>query len=249
LIVNGERDSLIINDTESHPIASGLLPTSMGIKSFCGIPIILSNGDLFGNLCAFDTTRHTFTQNEVQFLETMAVFLAHTIELDYIAYHDRVTGLTNRDYLLNYVSSINDGEQVAILFLDVDGFKYINDQYGHHTGDAVLHEVANRLRECINHENILCRYAGDEFIIIVQGEQLEKQSIALSEMILTKFSYPFIVKGDSLELTVSIGIRIETIRIQNINELIQEADVGMYLSKRKGKNQYNLYNPHNLRRV
>ncbi|MGJ9381841.1 sensor domain-containing diguanylate cyclase [Salipaludibacillus sp. CF4.18] len=237
------RDPLIINDTSYHPIACNLIPTqSLGIKSFLGVPIVLSNGTVFGNLCAMDTEPYTFTEKETRFLKTMAIFLVYTIELDIIAHQDQLTGLNNREFITQYINTLPMETEVTILFIDVDGFKSVNDTYGHKDGDSVLIQIAERINECVRSQDILCRYGGDEFVILSQGDDNTQYSQSLSESIINQFGKPFIVKGDEIALSVSIGISIEASKNRNIEQLVEQADHAMYYSKNNGNNRYSYFN-------
>lgn len=219
------------------------MPTkNKGIKSFLGVPIVLSNGILFGNLCAMDTEPYTFTERETEFLQTMAIFLTHSIELDIVAHQDQLTGLNNREFLTQYINTLPKEAQITTLFIDLDNFKSVNDSYGHKEGDAILVQSAERIKECIRSQDILSRYGGDEFVILLQGDDNAGYSQSLSESIINQFGKPFIIKDDEIALSVSIGISIETNKHQNIDQLVQNSDYAMYYSKNNGKNRYSYFN-------
>ncbi|MRH42066.1 diguanylate cyclase [Aquibacillus halophilus] len=188
-----------------------------------------------------DTEPYTFTEKETKFLKTMAVFLAHSIELDILAHQDSLTGLNNRYFLQNYIDTLPMESKVAIIFIDLDGFKLVNDSYGHKEGDAILFQVAERIRECVRAKDILCRYAGDEFIIMLQEDVNEAYTRTLSDLIISQFRRPFIINGDELGLSVSIGISIGENKDRNIEKLVAEADLAMYYSKNNGKDRYSYF--------
>ncbi|MFD1738193.1 putative bifunctional diguanylate cyclase/phosphodiesterase [Bacillus salitolerans] len=162
-----------------------------------------------------------------------------------LAYHDSLTGLPNCQLLTKQLEqSIQiklNTELIAILCIDLDRFKIINESLGHQTGDLVLIEVATRLKEKLDHRATLSRQGGDEFTILL--EQLENQTEVehLADSILGSFKHPFIIEEREIFITPSIGISIYS--NENIAPyiLVQNAVSAMYLAKNKGKNNYQFY--------
>ena len=164
------------------------------------------------------------------------------LETEYQATHDNLTGLYNRlaatrkiRYLL---SSQADDENVAIIFVDLDGFKQINDEFGHDAGDKVLKIVAKRLKSSIRKSDLACRWGGDEFLIALDNVTLNQAS-SLATNILTRIVEP-ISFNESSELTksvgASIGLAISTHEIHDFSTLFDLADKAMYKVKKSGKN-------------
>ena len=167
-------------------------------------------------------------------------------EIKRLAYHDYLTGLPNRFKLkMDFHEMSNIENSFALLFLDLDGFKYINDGYGHTVGDMLLQEVASRLTTSIIHENaIISRFGGDEFVILVQKvsyHDLEKLGDLINEVI----SEPYEINGIIARITTSIGISRMPEDSDTFDQMIQHGDQAMYDSKRNGKNQYAFYMKHN----
>jgi diguanylate cyclase (GGDEF)-like protein/PAS domain S-box-containing protein len=164
------------------------------------------------------------------------------------AHHDVLTSLPNR-LLFNkqlgnsIIHAQNSGCMLAVLFLDLDRFKNINDTFGHSTGDQLLRLVAKRLMKCMKEGDIVSRLGGDEFIILLSNFNHIDDIIPVITMILGSFTTPFIVEGHELFTTSSIGISVFPHDGDNVENLIKNADVAMYRAKEQGKNNYQFYSP------
>lgn len=152
---------------------------------------------------------------------------------------DPLTGLYNRIYLMeleknDYFTQKN--QNIYLMFLDLDCFKDINDTFGHEIGDCILRETGQRLRSMLRNTDIICRYGGDEFIIILNGRLEDVKNIA--ERIIRKIQEPFIIDGSSYKISVSIGISEIDANTEDIETLIRNGDEAMYEAKRNGGSQY-----------
>lgn len=152
------------------------------------------------------------------------------------AYHDKLTGLPNRSLLLDrfnqaVAQAARQGRQVALLFLDLDGFKDINDRLGHNAGDTLLQEVAGRLTSCIRACDTACRYGGDEFVIMLPELAGHEKAATVAEKIRTRLAVPYAVEGSTITVTASIGTAVYPVDGQEFSDLIQLSDVGMYRAK------------------
>jgi diguanylate cyclase (GGDEF)-like protein/PAS domain S-box-containing protein len=166
--------------------------------------------------------------------------------LTFLAQNDHLTGLANRrqfqDHLQHAVARANRADRpVALMFLDLDRFKAINDTYGHHTGDLVLQIVAERLRGCVRQVDIVSRLGGDEFGIILDGSPSAHDVAALAQRILAALASPFHVDSQEISTAPSIGITVYPLDGQNFEQLLKNADTAMYRSKRQGGNSYQFY--------
>lgn len=200
------------------------------------MPIVLKNGDIFGNLCAFDSQLFSFSEQHIKLLETMATFMAYIIDLESIAIHDPLTGVYNRTFIKEYFTELEhiEGQRCAVLFLDLDNFKSVNDTYKHDVGDLILQEVAGRMKSCIRESDMIARLGGDEFIIIlpsISKDQLRVCVDRISEIL----SAPYCIQNHEIALTASIGISLYPFDGQDIDTLIKKADLSMYQAKEKGK--------------
>ncbi len=181
-------------------------------------------------------------QNDV-FMETISrlrqkvMRLEHeAAQLHHFAYHDELTGLPNRSLLLDrlnqaIVQASRQQKQVGVLLLDLDGFKSVNDKFGHETGDKLLQRVAERLLCCIRDADTACRYGGDEFVVLLPDVDGEKSTAEVAQKIRLNLANPYLIDDHSIALTASIGIAVYPYDGNNQDDLIRRADIAMYLAK------------------
>jgi diguanylate cyclase (GGDEF)-like protein/PAS domain S-box-containing protein len=172
--------------------------------------------------------------------------------LEFDATHDALTGLPNRalfreigDRAVARASRIS--ESLAVLFLDLDGFKLVNDSYGHDTGDMLLGQVARRLREAVRAGDVVARLGGDEFVILCEHPRNEHQMLELSTRIIETVSQPFIIDEQPVHVGVSVGIAFSKGSDAGIGELIRDADVALYRAKNEGRGRAQLFDKTLLR--
>ncbi|MGG5252360.1 EAL domain-containing protein [Neobacillus sp. SM06] len=160
-----------------------------------------------------------------------------------LAYYDTLTGLPNRNKFQHYFDEVlnEKGKQsLAILFLDLDRFKMINDIQGHFIGDLVLQKAANLLKSAVEHHDMVSRHGGDEFIILL--ENAEKPNVTrVAQRILAEFSTPIVVNDQEYFVTPSIGISMYPHDGNDKATLLKNADMAMYFAKEKGKNNFQFY--------
>jgi diguanylate cyclase (GGDEF)-like protein/PAS domain S-box-containing protein len=181
-------------------------------------------------------------------------FLEKHQHLDHLAHHDQLTGLPNRLYLAHHLPGAIEeakraGTMLAVLFLDLDRFKDINDSRGHETGDRLLRTVAERVRETVRSEDIVVRMGGDEFIVILQGVRNTDLIHQLASRINEALSAPVIVDGRPLVATVSIGVSLFPRDGQDMGELLRHSDTAMYQAKDRGRNNFQLFSPVMARKI
>jgi diguanylate cyclase (GGDEF)-like protein/PAS domain S-box-containing protein len=204
----------------------------------------------FGVLDVHATEPNRFSAKDVPFVQAAANVLADAIErhasdqaLRYRVLHDSLTGLPNR---LSFVDALGDalgratvsGSPVGILFLDLDHFKLINDSLGHHAGDALLRAVAPRLRAHLRPGDIVARFGGDEFGILIDRLADEGEAIAIADRVAGAFNQPFSIDGVDHFVSASIGVavaRASEQRAINAELLIRDADAAMYRAKERGR--------------
>ncbi len=167
-------------------------------------------------------------------------------ELSHQAYHDALTGLPNRQMFYECLHSsleraYSNQELVALLFLDLDGFKSINDTLGHNVGDLLLKTVASRLKKCLRGSDIISRLGGDEFTVILPAIPGREEAAKVAEKIRDAIMQPFILEENTVSVTTSIGISLYPIDAQNPETLVKNADAAMYRAKELGKNQYHFF--------
>lgn len=165
------------------------------------------------------------------------------------ALHDSLTGLPNRALVFEYGGHLLAGAQRrqrngALLFIDLDRFKPINDIYGHHIGDLVLKEVARRLRLCTREEDLVGRLGGDEFVVMLQPlEKAYPRAAVIAQHVVDQISQPFHIETLELSLTPSIGISYYPQHAANVSALIHTADLAMYQAKQSGRANFQIYTP------
>jgi diguanylate cyclase (GGDEF)-like protein/PAS domain S-box-containing protein len=169
-------------------------------------------------------------------------------KLDHLAHHDPLTGLPNRllfhDRLQHaMVRASRAGEQLAVMFIDLDRFKNVNDTLGHHVGDELLKQVAHSLSACLRDGDTLARLGGDEFIVLLEDVDGERGARLVAEKLMRLFEQPVLVSSYELFVTGSVGISLFPQDAADLNVLIRNADVAMYQAKARGRNGYALYAP------
>ncbi len=171
---------------------------------------------------------------------------AYEAKLSYHASHDALTGLANRalfeDRLLHDVQlARRHGRQLAVLYVDLDDFKPINDSLGHEVGDKVLIDVARRVAKELDPGDTLARFGGDEFVILLPELRSEDAALRLAERLLACIGRPFRVEEHELYIGASVGVAFLKEELANPVELIQQADMAMYRAKQKGRNAWECY--------
>jgi diguanylate cyclase (GGDEF)-like protein/PAS domain S-box-containing protein len=203
----------------------------------------------FGVLDLHAAEPNGFTAKDVPFVQAAANVLADAIErhasdqaLRHRVLHDSLTGLPNR---LSFVDALTDalrratasGSPVGILFLDLDHFKLINDSLGHHAGDALLRAVAPRLRAHLRPGDVVARFGGDEFGILIDRLADEGEAIAIADRVAAAFAQPFSIDGVEHFVSASIGVAVARSSERQVNAelLIRDADAAMYRAKEGGR--------------
>ena len=180
--------------------------------------------------------------------EIQARAAAETAEerAEFLVYHDILTGLPNRalagdrmKVAMAYADRANS--QSALLFLDIDNFKTINDTAGHQFGDALLKEVAGRLSECVRGTDTVSRHGGDEFLVVVADEPNPDAVSAVAEKILRRLAEPFEIQGRTVSVSVSIGIAVYPVDGRDFETLLRKVDTAMYHAKEIGRNTYRFF--------
>jgi diguanylate cyclase (GGDEF)-like protein len=172
--------------------------------------------------------------------------VAHAAQVEYLAYHDNLTGLPNRSFFSKLLSrSVNEAQrydrQLSVLFLDLDGFKSINDTLGHAAGDDLLKEVGQRLKTSLRESDTVARLGGDEFVVLLPQMADEASLSATATKILETIRKPFTLVGQEFRISTSIGISRFPQDGQDEETLMKNADVAMYSAKEQGKNNFRLY--------
>jgi len=171
-----------------------------------------------------------------------------TAQLSHQALHDPLTGLANRtlfgDRLVHaHARVVRQGGLGAVLMLDLDDFKGVNDTHGHHVGDQVLVAIAHRLEQVTRSSDTLCRFGGDKFLYLAEGLTSQAEAEQVATRLLAALIEPFSIGGEHIEQLTSIGIVVWDDTSVDYAELIQDADVAMYEAKRQGNGRYVVFTP------
>jgi diguanylate cyclase (GGDEF)-like protein/PAS domain S-box-containing protein len=261
---------VIVNDIEHDPLWENYrhLALPHGLRACWSIPIFSSNGNVLGAFAIYHDQPCEPQDEDINLIYTFSSLAGIALEHDqtrqvlqesrqmyeslqneqirHMAYYDSLTGLPNRrrlqelagDALLKAKEMKNLG---AILYMDLDGFKYINDSLGHHTGDQVLKKVAERLQEKVGRRGTVAYMSGDEFMILLSPIARNEEAVQAAEEILAAFTEPFRVGARELFLTCSIGIAFFPDQNADVDTIISYADMAANEAKRKGKNGYYIY--------
>ncbi|WP_421560358.1 sensor domain-containing protein [Pseudomonas sivasensis] len=168
-------------------------------------------------------------------------------ELSYAAFHDDLTSLHNRAYLMSRLLSMFTASKpqcvpaATLLFLDLDRFKFVNDSLGHIAGDHLLKVVARRLESCIQGDNIFARIGGDEFAILLAGDEKAPLAIELAQRIVSQLSQPVAIDCQDIFTSCSLGIVTTDASHETPEDLLRDADVAMYAAKKKGRGRWTIF--------
>ncbi|WP_404298417.1 EAL domain-containing protein [Halomonas sp.] len=171
---------------------------------------------------------------------------AQEAHIAYQATHDLLTGLPNLSTFTDLIEeafqrSLQQGKQLTLMYLDLDGFKYVNDDLGHHSGNEVLAVVGRRLKTLLSPDDVLSRLGGDEFGILLASHTSRGEVIQLAEDILDSLAQPIEVDDQLIQLSVSIGIACNSLSQEQVHELIQHANLAVTEAKRQGRNTWQWY--------
>ena len=170
------------------------------------------------------------------------------LRVAHLAHHDVLTGLPNRLHLQIFLAQSiliakRRSEQLAVMFLDLDRFKNVNDTLGHPIGDELLIQVAVRLRSCIRDYDVVARLGGDEFVVILRGPDILSDAIVVAKKLNQELSLPFLIGTHTLHTSTSIGIALYPDNAEHIDDLMKNADTSMYFAKSDGGNAFRFFSP------
>jgi diguanylate cyclase (GGDEF)-like protein len=171
-----------------------------------------------------------------------------TAQMSYMAEHDFLTGLPNRSLLTGRLAQSlalahRHGKRVALMYLDVDHFKHVNDSLGHAIGDQLLQSAAKRLQACVRNSDTVSRQGGDEFVVLLAEVEGVNDAALAAEKLIAAMAAPHLIGGHQLHVTLSIGISIYPDDGKNVETMIRNADTAMYHAKNSGRNNYKAFTP------
>jgi diguanylate cyclase (GGDEF)-like protein len=256
------KETLCVPDATLDPrfCDNTLVTGAFGLRFYAGAPIIGPSGDVMGALCVIDKFPHKFDRAmmvQLEKLKQLALGVGGALKLHAsveefrnLAMTDSLTGLANRvAFDRNLVEACarhgtGPAAGFSLLFLDLDGFKSINDLFGHGGGDEVLRETARRLRKVMRSQDICFRFDGDEFCILAAGVQDLTALNLIAARIHTTLAEPFIIERQVVPLSTSIGVAVYSGDAASAKTVVGKADAALYEAKRAGRGTTRLANPH-----
>jgi diguanylate cyclase (GGDEF)-like protein/PAS domain S-box-containing protein len=245
--------ALVIDDLPSNQQLRGRPLRANGVVSLAMV-LIGEHDKPVGLLGAHTRQTRQFRSEDVDFLNAVAHVLAGALErvrveeqIRHDALHDALTGLPNRTLLLDRLERAlarakRDGTRVAVLFLDLDRLKLLNDSIGHSAGDDLLRAVGPRLQPLLRDSDTVARFGGDEFAVVLQGVDGDDCAMRVAERIVRAFERPFLVAGSSRMSSASVGVVVTDPAIpRTAAELLSDADAAMYRCKEHGRGGFELF--------
>lgn len=225
-----------------------------GLRSAFGFPVMVG-GELYGVLEFFGREVRPPDESVLQVAQSVSSHIGQFIarkqaerNLQFVASHDALTGLFNRSMFSQRLQQAlaqahRHERRLALLFIDLDGFKLVNDMLGHDAGDVLLADLANRLRICMREGDTLGRMGGDEFVVLIEGYDDDTQLLEVARKVLDTVAEPFLLRDGEHHVTASIGIAAYPQDGEDAADLLRAADSAMYRAKEHGKNNYQFHSP------
>ncbi|QDT45210.1 Phytochrome-like protein cph2 [Gimesia alba] len=250
------RETVVMNDLTSDPLWGDFhnLALADGLRAYWSQPIIESEGKVLGAFCMLCEEPRGPLTDEATLLESSAQMAGVAIErkqleqkLRHDALHDPLTDLPNRALFVKQLELAiqrykrNNDYSIAVLFLDLDRFKTINDSLGHLTGDNLLVQTAQRLQKAIRETDIVARLGGDEFAVLAENFTDVNDVILIAERIHEALQQPFNLEGEEVFTSTSIGIAVSTAEHHSADDILRDADTAMYRAKSQGNSRFELF--------
>ncbi|MBN2823933.1 MAG: EAL domain-containing protein [Campylobacterales bacterium] len=248
-----QNQSVIYNDYASLPHKKGLPHGHAPLTRFISVPLF--QDDKIVAIVGMGNKESDYTPYDTIMVEKIAQLaleyyarLKAEIEVKHLAYHDKLTGLPNRELLADRLQQARanakrNNDLVAICYMDLDGFKPVNDTYGHHVGDELLIQIAKRFKEHIRDGDTIARIGGDEFVIVLTGLEVLAQVHQSLERIHNIINQPFVINTHRIHITCSIGATLYPSDDNDTDTLLRHADQAMYQAKESPNTDYIIFNP------
>jgi len=249
VVTNASRDPRFLN----APVVA--MPPHF--RFYAGAPLVAPSGARVGSLCVLDTDPHQeFSENEKSILTALAATAVELLEartrqialaernaeIDFLAKHDPLTGLGNRRRLQELLAEVHDEPHLALFYLDLDGFKDVNDRLGHAVGDTLLQQVADRIRTCLPEGAHVARLGGDEFAVLLHGSSsIMSTAENVARHLVTAIGHPYQIGDHFPEIGVSIGVAMVR-GDYGLDASLLAADNALYAAKMAGRGRYHIAN-------
>jgi diguanylate cyclase (GGDEF)-like protein len=256
------NDVIVVPDIRLDPELS-MMPYVVGDPHFCfyaGAPVALDPGLAVGAFCILDTRPRQFSATQIETLRHFATVASALLRLQKsnivmamaeqdlrtAAMTDPLTGFFNRSALPAFIDralaeALQAGRRFGALYIDLDDFKAINDRLGHHAGDDILRQGAERIRAVIRGTDIVVRMGGDEFAIFAPERCDRKSVVALAERLVAAFREPFVLEGKVVNVRVSVGAALAPEAGSDRQTLLKNVDDALYRAKSAGRDQFVLH--------
>jgi diguanylate cyclase (GGDEF)-like protein len=244
---------VLVGDVRSSAVRAGGFVQTMGLQAYVAMPLMSAGGPVGMVMCGDGSRTRVWSAQDRSLAGQLAVEgalivdsarlrqaeRAHLEALTHQAYHDALTGLPNRSRLIDRAGEAIEiagatGNRLALLLLDLNGFKQVNDTAGHHTGDALLHAVGRRLAGALRDGDLVARLGGDEFAVLLTRDPDEQRATAIAERLHERLRQPYDIEDRPVTVGASIGVALFPADATDIESLLRAADAAMYRAKRDG---------------
>lgn len=267
-----QKDLLIVSDAlhDERYVTNRFVRNGAHIRFYAGAPLVNPDGFVLGTLCVLDHVPRTLNEQQKEALRSLARQVVTQLELRrnlealeeniaerrrseallrHNAFHDQLTGLPNRAaFMSRLAGEIEKTKQLqnylfAVLFVDLDRFKVVNDSLGHIVGDQLLVAIARRLTTCLRPVDMVARLGGDEFAILIDNLSSIRDATDVAERIQAELKVPFHLNGHEIFSSTSVGIALSSIGYTQPQDLLRDADTAMYRAKLLGRTRYEIFDP------
>ncbi len=229
----------------------------VGVRAVIDAPVLM-DGEVKGVLCAHDVAPRQWDEDEINFVSTTALMTSLAIEaaqrqdaegrIEQLAWYDSLTGLPNRNLLREsmrdlVMTAANRRRRIAVMLIDLDRFKDVNDTLGHVVGDSLIKAVAQVLRETVGSAGLVARLGGDEFVVLVNEFEHRQEVALLAARLAQSLHRTDFVPNVDTQVSASIGVALFPEHGREMSTLLKNADAAMYQAKRDGRNQFSFFNP------